>query len=273
MPEAAAIRGLSAATSTNCAATVEGPRYVRQGRSILYRQDLMRRVACQRSGRRRRIRARGQGACRKAKKPATRAGLDAFLFGIALNNAPTLGGFSAQGKVRMLSHDNGRDRGGANGARVPSDRFRERRAAFREAAARRGLKLPPRWRARNRRCPVADGKPGALDGAYVRISMEFQQDISKISETDVAQRNLARGYRTLATVAGIESAGRAHRERALAADDRVHAGKGKRPEDAGDHSWRDGSPAPPDHPYLAKKGVGAHGLKLDVMAASSSALR
>ena len=71
----------------------------------------------------------------------------------------------------MLSHGNERDRG------EPKDNGRARKAIhiadaerqFREAAARRGLKLPPRLKGdgKLRRCPVAGGKPGAIDGAYL----------------------------------------------------------------------------------------------------------
>jgi hypothetical protein len=70
----------------------------------------------------------------------------------------------------MLSHGNGRDRG------EPKEKGCARNAIdiagaerqFREAAAKRGLMLPPRLEGdgKLRRCSVAGGKPGAIDGAY-----------------------------------------------------------------------------------------------------------
>jgi len=164
----------------------------------------------------------------------------------------------------MLSHGNGRDQG------EPKEKGRAGKAIdiagaerqFREAAERRGLNLPPRLQGdgKLRRCSVAGGKPGAIDGAYLLHLDDipagyienfrdgygpetWRADIGRRLTASESKAQTERIVRSLAVQAREEQS--RHREAAKIAA----------------RLWGDASSAWTNHPYLTKKGVGVHGLK------------
>lgn len=164
----------------------------------------------------------------------------------------------------MLSHGNGRDRG------EPKEKGRARKAIdiadaerqFREAAARRGLNLPPRLEGdgKLRRCSVVGGKPGALDGAYLlhldAIPAGYIENYRDGHGPETWRADIGRGLAHAETKAQTE---RIERPRAM----QVYGEQTRHKEAAkmAARLWGDASAALSDHPYLTKKGVGAYGLK------------
>jgi phage/plasmid primase-like uncharacterized protein len=133
---------------------------------------------------------------------------------------------------------------------------------FREAAARRGLNLPPRLEGdgKLRRCSVAGGKPGAIDGAYLLhldgIPAGYIENFRDGHGPETWRADIGRGLNDAETKAQTESIERSHAVQARAEQTR-HKEAAK----MAARLWGDASAALFDHPYLAKKGVGAHGLR------------
>ena len=164
----------------------------------------------------------------------------------------------------MLSHGNGRDRG------EPKEKGRAQKAIdiagaerqFREAAARRGLMLPPRLEGdgKLRRCPVAGGKPCALDGAYLLhldgIPAGYIENFRDGYGPETWRADIGRRLTTAELKAQTE---RIEHSRAVQASE--EQSRHKKAAKMAARLWGDASAAPVDHPYLAKKGVGAHGLR------------
>ncbi len=159
---------------------------------------------------------------------------------------------------------NGRDRG------EPKDNGRARKAIdiadaerqFREAAARRALNLPPRLEGdgKLRRCSVAGGKPGAIDGAYLLhldgIPAGYIENFRDGRGPETWRADVGRGSAHAETKAQTE---RIQRPPAM----QVYGEQIRHKEAANMAArlWGDASAAPSDHPYLTKKGVGPYGLK------------
>ena len=134
---------------------------------------------------------------------------------------------------------------------------------FREAASKRGLRLPSnvmgdgRWH----RCPVEGGKPGARDGSY-KLHLDgspigFIQNFRDEIGCETWRAKLAR------PLSPAEK--RAHAERTKRARAMSEAELEKNQQTAASTAaqiWEAASPAPAGHPYLVMKGVGVHGLKL-----------
>ena len=164
----------------------------------------------------------------------------------------------------MLSHGNKRDRGERN------EKGRARKAIdiagaeqqFREAAARRGLNLPQLLEGdgKLRRCSVAGGKPGALDGAYLLhldgIPAGYIENFRDGHGPETWRADTGLGLADTETKAQTE---RIERSRALQA--RGERTRHKEAAKMAARLWGYASAALSDHPYLAKKGVGVHGLR------------
>ncbi len=162
----------------------------------------------------------------------------------------------------MESSGYGRDRGKPKATgRVPktidaADAERQ----FREAAVRRGLNLPSRLEGdgKLRRCSVAGGKPGAIDGAYLL-------HLDGIPAGYI--ENFRDGYgpetwrAAIGRLSDVESKALSERiERPCARQQKAQS-RNKEAARIASRLWSEASDAPADHPYLARKGVGAHGLK------------
>jgi phage/plasmid primase-like uncharacterized protein len=111
-----------------------------------------------------------------------------------------------------------------------------------------------------RRCPVAGGKPGAFDGAYLLhldgIPAGYIENFRDGNGPETWRADIARRLTGEETKAQTE---RIERSRAVQA--REEQSCHKQAAKTAARSWGDASAALTDHPYITKKNVGSHGLR------------
>ena len=111
-----------------------------------------------------------------------------------------------------------------------------------------------------RRCPVAGGKPGALDGAYLLhldgIPAGYIENFRDGHGPETWRADTGR------SLTGVETGAQTERiERSRASQACSEQTRHKEAARTAARLWGDASAALFDHPYLTNKGVGAHGLK------------
>ena len=110
------------------------------------------------------------------------------------------------------------------------------------------------------RCSVAGGKPGAIDGAYLLhldgIPAGYIENFRDGHGPETWRADIGR------SLTGVETKAQTERiERSRAVQARGEQTRHKEAAKVAARLWGDASAALFDHPYLAKKGVGAHGLR------------
>ncbi|MBS0372533.1 MAG: DUF927 domain-containing protein [Proteobacteria bacterium] len=136
-------------------------------------------------------------------------------------------------------------------------------AQFRTAAAARGLLLPDRIDADGKlhRCELTAGPKGKKDGAYLlhldgvpaggfqnfRDGLEWENWRADIGRQLTPEEEAAHRARMEAQRAEREAEAKAKRDKARRKANAI---------------WNNAQPAPDDHPYLLRKGVAAHGLRV-----------
>ncbi|MDD2990798.1 MAG: DUF927 domain-containing protein [Zoogloea sp.] len=136
-------------------------------------------------------------------------------------------------------------------------------AQFRQAAEARGLLLPDHLDADGKlhRCELRDGPKGRKDGAYLlhldgvpaggfqnfKDGLEWENWRADIGRQLTPEEEAASRARIEAQRAAREAEAKAKRDKARRKANAI---------------WNNAKPAPDDHPYLLRKGVLAHGLRV-----------
>lgn len=136
-------------------------------------------------------------------------------------------------------------------------------AQFRQAAEARGLLLPDHLDADGKlhRCELRDGPKGKNDGAYLlhldgvpaggfqnfKDGIEWENWRADIGRQLTPEEEAAHRARTEAQRAAREAEAKAKRDKARRKANAI---------------WNSAKPAPDDHPYLLRKGVLVHGLRV-----------
>ncbi len=133
---------------------------------------------------------------------------------------------------------------------------------FREAASQRGLKLPLKLAADGKihRCGTED-EPRGSDGSYILHLDDIPAGGFRNWKDGVPWQNWCADIgRELTRAERDGLAGRVEKGRRQQETEEARRNKEAAKRAAG--IWNSAKPAPADHPYLVKKGVGAHGLRL-----------